>query len=199
MLNQEIFDLLQVRLKTAVNADEALINLFEQNGKIIHVHKKQLLVISGTMDDNSYFIAKGAFLMSVVTDKGIAKTTSFYLDHYNDFISCSDTVYLHTPTIYQVMAVEDSVVIRFSRKFINHLLESDHKFLTYFLNERQILSAIVNKIRDARLALSSVEFLDFLYDQYPMIFQRFPSQNIAEFMGITPVWLSNLKRRRQLS
>jgi CRP-like cAMP-binding protein len=199
MQNQEIFDLLKVRLQTAVDADEALINLFEQNGKIIHVRKKQLLVIPGTMDDNAYFIAKGAFLMSVVTEEGISKTTSFYLDHYNDFISCSDTVYLHTPTIYQVRAIEDSVVIRFSRKFLNHLLAADHRFLAYFLNERQMLSAIVSKIRDARLALSSAEFLDFLYDQYPMIFQRFPSQNIAEFMGITPVWLSNLKRRRQLS
>jgi len=195
MQSEDIYDLLRTRLRAIIQEDEAVMALFEQNGKIMHVHKKQLLIMSGTMDDNVYFIAKGAFLMSIVTDDGSAKTTTFFLDHYNDFIRCPDSAYLHIPTIYQVTAVEDSVIIRFSGKFITTLLDDHPQLARYILVEQQRTLAISTQIRDARLALTSARFLQFLFDHYPLIFQRFPAQSIAEYMGITPVWLSNLKRR----
>jgi CRP-like cAMP-binding protein len=195
MQNEDIYDLLKKRLKTIIHGDEAIMALFEQNGKIMHIHKKQLLIMSGTMDDNVYFIALGAFLMSIVTEDGTARTTSFFLDQYNDFIRCPDSAYLHIPTIYQVSAVEDSIVVRFSRKFIDTLLESHPQFVKYNLTETQRSLAISTQIRDARLALTSAQFLQFLFENYPLIFRRFPAQSIAEYMGITPVWLSNLKRR----
>jgi CRP-like cAMP-binding protein len=195
MQNDDIYDLLKTRLKTIMHGDETIMGMFEQNGKILHVHKKQLLVMSGTVDDHLYFIAHGAFLMSIVTEDGTVRTANFFLDHYNNFMLCQDSSYLHMPTIYQVTAVEDSIVIQFSRKFINTLLDSHPLFARYILDELQRTTAISTQIRDARLSLSSAQFLQFLFEHYPVIFQRFPAQSIAEYMGITPVWLSNLKRR----
>ncbi|MDD6394070.1 MAG: hypothetical protein PUG21_07355 [Prevotella sp.] len=36
---------------------------------------------------------------------------------------------------------------------------------------------------------------DSLICQYPLLFQRFRGKDIANFMGVTPVWLCNIKRR----
>jgi len=195
MQNEDIYDLLKSRLKTIIPGDEAVMDLFEQNGQIMHIHKKAFLVRTGTIDDNVYFIAQGAFLMSMVTEDGTAKTTSLFVYHYNDCIRCQDSAYLHVPTCYQVRAVEDSLVMRFSGKFINTLLEDQPQLAKYILVQIQRTSAISTQIRDARQALPSAQFLQFLYERYPLIFQRFPAQSIAEYMGITPVWLSNLKRK----
>ena len=195
MQDHEVYSLLKGRLEQHITLDDGLMESFENNGKIIRIPKKKLLIIPGTRDDSVYFIAKGAFLMAIVTESGESKTTSFFLDHYHDFIMCPDTVYFNTPTIYEVKAVEDAVVIKFTGEFINHLLDSNHALLKYSLQELRRDVAINSIIKDARMALSAAKFLQLLYDQYPLIFQRFPAQSIAEFMGITPVWLSKLRKK----
>jgi CRP-like cAMP-binding protein len=195
MQNHEAFELLTARLKSFAAVNDEMAALFEEHGKVIHVPKKNLLVAAGAVDDSAYFIARGAFMMSVVTDEGVTRATTFFLDHYNDFMRCPDSSYLHLPTIYQLMAVEDSVVIKYNNRFMSDLLDNNHDLLRYWYYELQRANAASNKIRDARLALPAAKFLQMLYNDYPLLFQRFPSQHIAEFIGITPVWLSNLKKR----
>ena len=179
------------RLGNDIDNLDTVLNCF----KPMHIDRNKFLVQQGEVCRYVYFIAKGAFLMSIVTESGESKTTSFFLDHYHDFIMCPDSVYFNTPTIYEVKAVEDSVVIKFTGEFINHLLDSNHALLRYSLQELRRDVAINSIIKDARLALPAAKFLQLLYDQYPLIFQRFPAQSIAEFMGITPVWLSNLRKK----
>jgi len=195
MQDQEVYSLLKERLEHHIILDDGLMASLEKNGKIIHIPKKKLLIIAGSTDDSVYFIAKGAFLMAFVTESGESKTTSFFLDHYNDLIVRPDSIGTDTPTMYEVKAVEDAVVIKFSRQFINHLQDTNHALLKYSFHELRRATAISSIIGDARVALPAAEFLQLLYNQYPLIFKRFPAQSIAEFMGITPVWLSNLRKK----
>ncbi len=195
MHKKAIYHQLKRRLQNYAQISDEFIALFEQNSEILHVHKKKLLVIPGSIDSHMYFLAKGAFVMAIATKTGEIKTTSFYLDYYNDFINCDDSYNMGMPTVYQVQAIEDSVLLRFNKNFIEGLLETNPSFVKYFLQEFRNTTTMANKIREARIALSSADFLQLLYDQYPYIVERFPAHTIAGFMGITPVWLSKLKNR----
>jgi CRP-like cAMP-binding protein len=190
-----MFEKLKSRIEKDSPVDDSLIMTLIDNGQILNIRKGELLVTFGTLDDNVYFVANGGFLMSIITDEGIEKTTMFYLDDYSDLIICMDSYNLQIPTIYQVRAAEDSVVIKFSRKFIRKLLVDDAQFALYYIIELENMLANTSEICDARLSSSALNFLKLLYERYPLFFQHFSSQVIAEFMGITPVWLSNLKRK----
>ena len=61
-------------------------------------------------------------------------------------------------------------------------------------NAIQYLS-VLNQFQNHLLGLSSEELLKWLLKNYQPIFQRFRSKDIANFMGVTPIWLSNLKRK----
>gem|GEM_PF-2998520 len=198
MYEKEVYLQLKRRLQNYAGISDEFVVLLEQNGEILNIHKKKLLVLPGTVDKHMYFLAKGAFLMSIATKTGETRSTSFYLDHYNDFIVCGDSYYTGTPTMYQVQAVEDSVLVRLNKNFIDGLIETNFSFAKYALQELRNTTTMSDKIRDARIALSSADFLQLLYDQYPYIPERFPAHHIADFMGITAVWLSKLKRRAVL-
>lgn len=190
-----MFEKLKSRIEKDTPVDDSLVMTLIDNGQILNIRKGELLVTFGTLDDNVYFVANGGFLMSIITDEGIEKTTMFYLDDYSDLIICMDSYNLQIPTIYQVRAAEDSFVIKFSRKFIRKLLVDDAQFALYYIIELENMLANTSEICDARLSSSALNFLKLLYERYPLFFQHFTSQVIAEFMGITPVWLSNLKRK----
>jgi len=198
MHKKAIYLQLKKRIQNYDGLSDDFIDLIEQNSEIVNIHKKKLLVVPGTLDNHMYFLAKGAFLMSIVTKTGETKTTSFCVDHYNDFVLCSDSYYMHTPTIYQVQAVEDSVLVRFNKNFIEGLIATNASFTKYALQELRNTSTMADQIRDARIALSSADFLQLLYEKYPYILERFPAHTIAGFMGISRVWLSNLKKRAVL-
>ncbi|MEO0572184.1 MAG: hypothetical protein AAF039_10810 [Bacteroidota bacterium] len=53
------------------------------------------------------------------------------------------------------------------------------------------------EIRNNFLALSPIDFLGYLETNYPDIPNRISSQKLASFMGLTPEWLSKLKKRKQ--
>jgi hypothetical protein len=55
--------------------------------------------------------------------------------------------------------------------------------------------SIQNQLQNHLTGLSSEEFLKWLLKNYNFIPQRFSSHDIANFMGITPTWLSLLKRK----
>ncbi|MCG8332703.1 MAG: hypothetical protein MI974_33770, partial [Chitinophagales bacterium] len=52
-----------------------------------------------------------------------------------------------------------------------------------------------NELRALLISLSSEEMLQYLHEHYPQILQQIPSKYVANFLGITPQWLSKLKHK----
>lgn len=53
----------------------------------------------------------------------------------------------------------------------------------------------LNQLQNHSIGLTSQAFLEWLLEHYSFLFQRFQSKDIANFMGITPTWLSRLKQK----
>ena len=53
-----------------------------------------------------------------------------------------------------------------------------------------------NQFRTKLLTYSSKKFYAHLVDNYPEIIKNIPSKDIASFLGISAVWISNLKRNK---
>lgn len=96
---------------------------------------------------------------------------------------------------YYTKANENAQLVEFNRDFAVCSIEKYPllakmtflNMLSYFQTHHLIQNHLI--------ALSSLDFFQWFLKHYGFIFGRFQSQDIASFMGITPAWLSKLKRK----
>ena len=167
----------------------------KQNCTVLNIKKKEILVKYNDSSDALFFIASGSFEISQAFNNGDVKTVWFFLDNMFDIMGCLDSVFLGVATKYEITAIEDSTVIKFSYNLIESWLEK-YPYLNEFVR-KDIIYGLVNlfEIRNHMSSHSSLEFIKYLKTNYPNVLERIPDKNIAELMGITPEWYSKLQRK----
>ncbi|HRO08196.1 MAG TPA: hypothetical protein PK047_04965 [Saprospiraceae bacterium] len=189
----QYFDLLVSKLSRQDNSD--LISRIESKCDILTLDKNEPLIAFQSNNRKIYFIAQGSFIRNIITSQGEEKTVMFHTESFCEFFKSYDTVYFHKKTNYEIKANEKSVVVSVDFDFLFQQIQNDIKLLQFYTHETEKLFVNIDLFRNFQLGLTSEEYLKWLYENYPFIFQRFASQNIASFMGITNVWLSNLKAK----
>ena len=189
----QYFDLLVSKLSRQDNSD--LISRIESKCDILTLDKNEPLIAFQSNNRKIYFIAQGSFIRNIITSQGEEKTVMFHTESFCEFFKSYDTVYFHQKTNYEIKANEKSVVVSVDFDFLFQQIQNDIKLLQFYTHETEKLFVNIDLFRNFQLGLTSEEYLKWLYENYPFIFQRFASQNIASFMGITNVWLSNLKAK----
>jgi len=189
----QYFDLLVSKLSQQDNID--FISRLESKCDILTLDKNEPLIAFQSNNRKIYFIAQGSFIRNIITSRGEEKTVMFHTESFCEFFKSYDTVYFHKKTNYEIKANEKSVVVSVDFDFLFQQIQNDIKLLQFYTHETEKLFVNIDLFRNFQLGLTSEEYLKWLYENYPFIFQRFASQNIASFMGITNVWLSNLKAK----
>ncbi len=189
----QYFELLVNKLPRQDNSD--FVSRLESKCDILTLDKNEPLIAFQSNNRKIHFIAKGSFIRNIITSRGEEKTVMFHTESFCEFFKSYDTVYFHKKTNYEIKANEKSVVISVDFDFLFQQIHNDIKLLQFYTRETEKLFVNIDLFRNFQLGLTSEEYLKWLYENYPFIFQRFASQNIANFMGITNVWLSNLKAK----
>ncbi|MEM6719362.1 MAG: cyclic nucleotide-binding domain-containing protein [Bacteroidota bacterium] len=166
------------------------------NTKVLSLKKGETLIKKKERDASVYVIINGAFECNLMMDDNKGKLVWFFLDTLFDAATALDTFFKGVQTKYEITAIEDATVIKFEKSFLEKLCKEHKIFNDFYIH--QILNSFFYyfEIRNNMLALSSFEFLMYLQKNYPFIVERVSSHKLANFMGITPEWLSKLKRRR---
>lgn len=187
------FEMLVNRLPLQDKND--IISQLESKAEILILEKNEPLIAFQSKNRKIYFIVQGSFIRNIITSAGEEKTVMFHTESFCEFFKSYDTIYFHQKTTYETKANEKAVVISVDFDFLFQLIQDDIELLQFYTQETEKLFVNIDLFRNFQLALTSEEYLKWLYKNYPFIFQRFASQNIASFMGITNVWLSNLKAK----
>jgi CRP-like cAMP-binding protein len=187
--------LLQELLKANVSSDSVrkLLEII----KFQEVKNQQLLVIPGEICDKIFFVLEGGFVCRYVDEANeVEKTINFYLDNLHPFMSCVDSFFSELPTRCELRAISGAKVLVLSKKDLQLLMSEDmalfrfyHSMVTKALQEE-------NDLKLKLIAYTSEQLYQYLIGQLPVVIQRVPSRFIAEFMGISPEWLSKLKHRK---
>ncbi|MEL6918419.1 MAG: hypothetical protein AAFO99_11890 [Bacteroidota bacterium] len=170
----------------------------QNNSKQITVKKNNILVAYGSLSGKSYFVAKGSFKSSMLTISGNYKTVWFYFDELFYFIPILDSRVSRKPTKYEIMAMEDSVVIEMENAVCRLWYEKYHEFNMFSRMDLIKDFTMADDIRTHLISYSKEDFLRYLYEKYPIILSRTPSKTVADFMGITPEWYSKIKKKINL-
>ncbi|MBZ4191912.1 Crp/Fnr family transcriptional regulator [Niabella beijingensis] len=176
-------------------ADKNTLQQLEENCSVLTLNKGEQIIKYQANNKRIFFIVSGSFIRSIITSRGEKKTIMFHTEHFCEFFKSYDTIYFHHKTDYEINANEKSIVLAFDFDFLFQQVQNDIHILRYYTHKTEELFATIDLFRNFQLGLTSEEYLQWLYEKYSFLFQRFPAQNIASFMGITPVWLSKLKAK----
>jgi len=158
-----------------------------------HVKKRQFIVQPNFVCSHQTYVVKGAFRSYFVCDHGDEYTIQFAIEDW--FISDFNSYINQTPASLFVEALEDAVVQQIEFNDVEALCAKNPKFERFFrlvaqksfaFSQRRVLSNL-GKSAEARYT----EFLKL----YPSIVQRVPQYTLASYLGMSPEFLSKIRKR----
>jgi len=173
--------------------------LIEFNKKCTKVEfaKGALIMKAGEVQNSLYFITEGIIRNYVENNKGEIKIYNFRSENM--------TVTGYAPYNYEdnlkalvnVDCLEDCVLIKVPFEAINFVINNMKlgDRLGRYMAEAHVVEMLHYVLqRDTK---TIIERLDSIDKNFPNIHQRIPQYMIASYLGITPVHLSNLKKKRK--
>lgn len=164
--------------------------------KVVPVRSKHTLLLPGEICKYMYLIVQGGFVCRYIHEKtGSANTINFYLQDLHPIMACLDSYFTQVPTNCELKAIASSIVIALPKRTVDILKEADKHFAKFYHDV--VITAMVeeNELKTKLIAYSSKEKYDFIIEEMPSVIRNVPSKYIAEFCGVSPEWLSKLKKQ----
>lgn len=157
-------------------------------------NKKETLLFEDKQCDKLFFVEKGCLQLYFIDSLGNKKTSQFAIENWwlTDFLAFQ---YQRKSSFY-IEAVEKSKVLSISFSKYEELLCEFPKMEKYFrsIYETAYGSALM-RLKYAN-SLSKEEMFFMFRDNFPEFVQRVPQYLLASFLGLTPEYLSEIKRKQ---
>lgn len=158
-----------------------------------NVKRRQFIVQPNFVCSHQTYVVKGAFRSYFVNDQGIDHTIQFAIEDW--FISDFNSYINQTPASLFVEALEDSVVQQIAYNDVETLCDKNPKFERFFRLVAQKSFAFSQRRVLSNLGKSAEErYLEF-QELYPSIIQRVPQYALASYLGMSPEFLSKIRKR----
>lgn len=155
--------------------------------------KKQNLLEEGQICRQNYFVLKGLLRKFFINEKGIEQTTDFALETW--WMSDNFSFERKTPSDFSIQAVEKSEVLSISNDSQEKLLNDFPIMEKYFrIVYHRAFAANQRRVKYI-FSYSKEDFYFSLVKQYPDFVQRVPQYLIASFLGFTPEYLSEIRKK----
>jgi len=156
------------------------------------IKRRQFILQEGDVCKHYTYVAQGCFRKFYVDEKGIERNLQFVAE--NDWVLEIDSFYNEVPSRVYVEAIEPSVVLQIKRPDLIFLYQNTSKSDKYFrvMTENRFAQQ-ENRILEAISSTAEERYLSFI-KQYPNLLSRLPSTQIASYLGITPEFLSKIRK-----
>ena len=157
------------------------------------IKKGTVLLTKGSICKQAYKIIKGCLKSYVIDKAGKEHIIQFAPEDW--VITDMDSFLNNIPTHVFITALEKSEVIVLDKSSFDNR-ESFEKSFLIEQNNKLIRSLISMNRRLINLLSSTAEerYLGFI-ETYPTLLQRLPLKLIASYIGVTPEYLSDIRRK----
>ncbi|MBN2892179.1 MAG: Crp/Fnr family transcriptional regulator [Bacteroidales bacterium] len=155
--------------------------------------KKEYFLREGEEFNKMFFIESGCVNISFIKDNGQEQTIDFAIENWwtSDFLSFSKS----EKSRFSIRAIEDTSVIILTKDAKEKLLVEYPFMETYFRAVfEKAYAASQNRIK-LLYELSREEAYFHFRDNFPEFIQRVPQYLIASFLGFTPEYLSEIRKK----
>jgi len=157
------------------------------------IKRRQFIVQPNFICSHQTYVLKGAFRSYFVNDEGMEHTIQFAIEDW--FISDFNSYVNQSPASLFVEALEDSTVQQIAYEDVESLCDKNPKFERFFRLVAQKSFAFSQRRVLSNLGKSAEErYLEF-FNLYPSIVQRVPQYALASYLGMSPEFLSKIRKR----
>ena len=156
--------------------------------------KKQNLHEAGKVCRSNFFVLKGCLRLFFINEKGIEQTVQFALENWwlSDYTSFSS----QQASTFYIQAIEKSEIVAIDFSAQERMLEQFPQMERYFrLIHQRAHAASQYRLKGLFSQTREEIYLEFC-TQYPAFVQRIPQYLLASFLGFTPEYLSEIRRKR---
>lgn len=180
-------------IRKFVNLSESEEQILKEFIKPQQVRKKELLLSNGQISKSLYFVEKGCIRMYFINKKSAEQITQFALEGWwlTDFFSFMD----NTPSDYFIQTIEASELVSIDRQVFDNLLKALPQLERYFRIIMQ-KNLAASQLRTKYLyEMSKEEFYNHFSTNFPEFLQRVPQYMVASYLGLTPEYVSELRKK----
>lgn len=174
-------------------ADELLDDFLDAMTEEIHLKNNEPLIPYGKFDNNVYVLSSG--IVRVCYFDG-DKEKTFGFASPGTIIISYHSFFMRQPSFFQFESCGESVVMKVSKKDFDALIDRSHDFTKWILS----LSSgqlYINEYKYSVINGLAKERFVALMKNRPEIMARVPLKTIASYLGVTPAYLSRLKKTFQ--
>nr|WP_294859871.1 Crp/Fnr family transcriptional regulator [uncultured Fluviicola sp.] len=182
---------LQKFIPVSDNEFEIIMSYF----KMVHVSKKEMLQEEGKICRYHYFVLTGCLRKFLISEKGVEVTTEFALETW--WLSDNRAFEFQTEAPFSVQAVENSEILTIDFQSMEKLYRDFPIMERYFRFVYQRAFAAYQMRIKYLYTMSKEDYFFHFYDSYPQFVQRVPQYLLASFLGLTPEYLSELRKKRK--
>ncbi|WP_184547909.1 Crp/Fnr family transcriptional regulator [Mucilaginibacter sp. FT3.2] len=157
------------------------------------VKRKTELLRVGAICRNIYFVNKGCLRTFNTDNEGLEHNIMFCPENWwaVDIASFAG----QTPAFYTISALEETEVFYLSYSILEELYAQVPKLERFFRILTQNGFYLYQQRITSNLSKSAEERYELFQQQYPQLEQRIAQKQIASYLGITPVFLSMIRKR----
>ncbi|WP_228466839.1 Crp/Fnr family transcriptional regulator [Adhaeribacter swui] len=157
------------------------------------IKKKENLLINGQVCRANYFVEQGCLRLYFTNDQGVEQTTQFAIENW--WLSDYSSYATQQPSTFGIQAVENSRIMAISWQAQETLLKQLPILEKYFrLVYQKAYAAYQWRIKYI-YDYSKEEMYHQFLKNYPEFVQRVPQYLLASFLGFTPEYLSEIRKK----
>jgi CRP-like cAMP-binding protein len=156
------------------------------------IKRRGFVLQQGDICKHFTFVVSGCFKLFAV-DKG-GKEHNLQFAPENDWITDLASFYEEKPSCVYIEATEPSTILQITHEDLLELYINYHKFDRNF---RIIIEKKYMALQDRvlqNISASAEERYEYFLQHYPHLANRLPNTQIASYLGITPEFLSKVRK-----
>ncbi len=172
--------------------DEGEKSVVEEVFKERKVKRRQFILQEGDVCKHNTFVVEGCFKMYMVDPNGKEHNLQFAIENW--WIGDIGSFHSEEPSRLNVEAIENSVILQIKKEDQWKLFVDYPKFNRIFrvLAENAMVS-LQNRILQNISSTAEERYLKFS-KKYPQLFNRISNVQIASYLGVTPEFLSTIRK-----
>ncbi len=189
-----MYDLIQKHLEKYIHLTPEEFKHFISLARLRKLRKRQYLLQAGDVCRYESFVLKGCLRAYTVDDKGQEHIVQFAIEDW--WIADLNSFFTQTPATYNIDALEDCELLQLDKPSHETLYKDLPQFERFFrIMIQNAFIALQQRVISGMSITAEKRYLQFV-DKYPQLEQRLPQHQIAAYLGITPEFLSRVRKKR---
>lgn len=190
-----MYQLIRSNISRFINLTDDEFVFFTSLLKHRKLKKKQYFLQAGDICRYEGFVIKGCLRTFSIDEKGQEHVLQFAIEDW--WTGDLHSFLTDTPSAYSIEALEETEVLQIDKESIEKLYATVPKFERFFrILIQNAFIALQKRIINSMSDKAEDRYKEFI-KKYPHLEQRLPQHQLAAYLGITPEFLSRI--RKQLS